>query len=113
MRSISTLVVAVVIVSLLAFPARLSADSKGLMFGGLALVGGGAVMAVLASTSAKSTNCAAIVGFGFAYACAEETNRGLLFAGAGLSGLGATLMTIGAQKQIAIGPRRIQFRWKF
>jgi len=90
-----------------------SAQNRRVMGSGVALLAGGAVMSILASTAAKTNTCAESrnrSGRVTGTVCVAETNKGLLYSGLGVTGLGATMIAIGMHQSVLLGPQRIAYR---
>jgi hypothetical protein len=94
-------------------PTAVPGGGRGMVWGGLALAGAGATLAILAGTAMKSEGDAYDVCmflFGDSDICADtkETNKGLLWTGIGMAGAGATLATIGATRSSATSLVRVR-----
>lgn len=87
---------------------------QGMTWAGVAMMGGGATLAVLGATALKNETCGVVeIGFSVIAGCAEETNKALLWTGVGLAGGGATLLAFGASRKVEVGPGRLAYRVRF
>lgn len=88
--------------------------SKGMTWGGIAMIAAGSTLATLGTTALKTETCgAAVIGFSVIGGCVEETNKGLLWTGVGIAAGGATLLAVGANRNIQFGPNHVSYRAKF
>lgn len=88
--------------------------NKGMMWGGVAMIGAGGALAILGATALKNESCG-VVEFGFSVigGCVEETNKALLWTGVGIAAGGATLLAFGASRNVVVGPNRVAYRIRF
>lgn len=84
-----------------------SGGREGLFWAGIALMGAGATMSILANTALRDTNCLVTT---FAFTCIEESNKGVWAAGVAIAAAGGIMTTIGARHSVVAGPGRIGYR---
>ena len=87
-----------------------SSGRVGMFWAGIALMGAGATLSILANTALRKEEC--VIAAGFFY-CEEYTPKGVWAAGVAMAAAGGILTTIGASKAVQIGPTRIAYRWRF
>lgn len=73
--------------------------SRGLMYTGVAIWGGGLTMEILANTALKKEECLVTRSF---FVCESGTNKPLLYGGLGVAGAGIVMWLVGAQKVPAL-----------
>ena len=87
-----------------------SSGKVGMFWAGIALMGAGATLSILANTALRKEECFFSATF---FICEESTPKGIWATGVAMGAAGAILTTIGASRSVVIGPNRIGYRWAF
>lgn len=87
-----------------------SSGKVGMFWAGIALMGAGATLSILANTALRKEDCFFSSTF---FVCEEYTPKGIWAAGVGMAAAGGILTTIGASRSVVVGPNRIAYRWRF
>jgi hypothetical protein len=83
--------------------------ANNMFWGGIGLIGGGAALAVLGATVAKSEECADF-GFLIGRICIEETNKVLAYSGGALAGLGGLFVGLSYLQDVHLVPGGVVVR---
>jgi len=87
-----------------------SSGKAGMFWAGIALMGAGATMSILANTALRKEECFFSLTFFF---CEESPNKAMWATGAAIGATGGILTAIGASRSIVIGPNRVGYRLSF
>lgn len=87
-----------------------SSAKVGMFWAGIALMGAGATLSILANTALRKEECyfSALL-----FVCEEYTPKGIWATGVAMAAAGGILTTIGASRSVVVGPNKIAYRWRF
>src|SRR3990167_201574 len=87
-----------------------SSGKVGMFWAGIALMGTGATLSILANTALRKEECIFSANF---FVCEESTPKGIWATGIAMAAAGGILTTIGASKSIVVSPTRVTYRLRF
>lgn len=91
-------------------PSTNQSGKDGMFWAGIALMGSGATMSILANTALRREECFFSTTL---FLCVEESNKAVWATGVAIAAAGGILTTIGARKSITIQPGRITYKVRF
>lgn len=108
-RTLTAIVMSILVVAMFATPAaaQSSTSGAGMFWGGIALMGAGSTMSILANTALRKEECFVSGAFFF---CEESSNKAMWATGSAIAAAGGILTYIGASKSLVFGPGRVGWR---